>query len=409
MLSLPFLNLKKSKNLESSFLSITFNSFKVNVVYFELSDEDLKPEVKVLGAVSKFIGEKTENLFIEYQDDVALVETLNGILSEFAEEFSYVPNQVIFGLSADKCVDLMSIVRLENSTKGRFTQEQAEELDAQAYKNASFRAQDILATQKGDMESDLDLVTSVDIFKKIDGVPTRDPIGLEGKELEQAWFGSFVRRTDLKRFQRIAKKLNLKILTVSSLNYAFYVCLSDLDPKYANCVIVDLNNGFTQVSVAFGGSIISSRFINVGLVSILKAICSKLGLYPDEAWEVLEKYRLGTLDSSLVGEVQEIIRRFFVVWSRALSAVFSDFSGIKTFSSNVVFVGPGFDLPDIYVLASSEPWFKSVPFKAPPNFEKGLVSDKIAEITDLTGKSSLLAWSLPMSLSRVYLKMKGIS
>jgi len=409
MLRLPFLNLKKSKDLENSFLGITFDSLRVNVVYFEISLAELNPAIQVKRVISRFIGEKTENLFKEYPDDSALIETLRVILTELSGEFSDVSNQVIFGLSADRCIDLMSIVSLKNSMRRRFTEEQAKELDEQAYKNASFRAQDILATQVGDMESDLDLVASVDIFKKIDGVITRDPVGLEGEELEQAWFGSFVRRADLERFKQVAKKLNLKILTVSSLNYAFYTCLIQHDQKYNNCVVVDLNNDLTQVSVAFGGSIVGSRFINIGLVSVLNEIVSRLELYPDEAWEVLEKYRQGTLDSSLAQKVQEIIHRFFIVWSKALSEVFSDFSGIKTFSSNVVLVGPGFDIPDLYMLTSNEPWFKSVPFKAPPNFEKGLVSDKITKVLDLTGKSSLFAWSLPISLSSVYVKMKDTS
>ena len=409
MLSLPFLNLKKSKDLENSFLGITFDSLRVNVVYFEISSDELNPIVQVKCIISRFIGEKVENLFKEYSDDSALIETLRVILTELSEKFPDVSNQVIFGLSADKCIDLMSIVSLENSVRRRFTEEQVAELDEQAYKNASFRAQDALATQTGDMESDLDLITSVDVFKKLDGIVTRDPIGLEGEKLEQAWFGSFVRRADLERFKQIAKKLNLKILTVSSLNYAFYTCLTQHDPKYSNCIVVDLDNDLTQVSAAFGGSIVGSRFINIGLVSVLNEISSRLGLYPDEALEVLEKYRQGTLDSSLAQGVQKIIYRFFVIWSKALGEVFSDFSGIKTFSSNVVLVGPGFDLPDLHMFTSSEPWFKSIPFKAPPNFEKGLASDKITKVSDLTGKASLSAWSLPISLSGVYVRMKDTS
>ena len=407
MIKLPFLNkLAKKGSDGENFLAVVFNPFKVYVAYMELVDSNEGgSKAQIVSAISRFIS--SDSFFEDGGDDEKIVYVLQEILQEMEENFSDLPSQAIFGVSSEFCIDLMSIVRLETSAKDRFTEEQLNELSDQAQKNGFFRAQDILAARKGDMDTSLELITSVDIFKKIDGGVTRDPIGLEGKELELSWFGSFAEDKYLKKVQRIAKQLNLKILTVSSLTYAFYSALYDLNSNYKNCVIINLNTVITEVSVAFGGGLVGSRFINLGVVSILEQISTKLDLHYDEAEEVLQKYKEGSLDSSIAVEIQKIIRRFFVVWSQALSMVFTNFSGIKTFSSKVLLTGSGFDIPDIYQLTSAEPWFKSVPFKSPPTFEKAPASNKLKRLTDLTGKSSSLAWTLPLSLSSVYYELRG--
>lgn len=405
MFKLPFIDFKKTREQEENFLAITLDPFKVRVAYFEAaSPSENSPRAKVVSAVSKFIP--ADSLFDVGGREASIIDALEEILAQLREEFSEIPNQVIFGLPSNHCIDQMSIVRLQNSTKSRFTETQDAELSIQAQKNASFRAQDLLATQKGDMDTDLELVTSIDIFKKIDGGVVRDPVGLEGKELEFSWFGSFAEVSYLKRLQTISKKLGLDILTVSSLAYSFFNSLQELDSNYRNCVIINLDTSITEVSVAFGGGLVGTRYINLGLISILEQISAKLDLHYDEAEEVLEKYKEGTLDSTIAVTVQKIVRRFFIVWSQALDMVFSDFSGIKTFSSRILLIGPGFDIPDLFELTSSEPWFKSIPFKSPPDFEKGLASDKLVQISDLTGKSSSLAWSLPLSLANIYFELK---
>lgn len=385
---------------------IKFDPFKVQVAYFEMisSPDSGGVKAQVVGAVSRFIT--SGGLFDQDDREAYLIETLEDILSEMREDYSELPQQVLFGISSDHCIDLMSVVRLETPAKERFVEDQVTELLEQAHKNAFFRAQDLLVTQKGDMDSNLELIASADISRKIDGTLTRDPIGLEGRELEISWFGSFAEDFYLRKLQRVAKKLGLKIITVSSMSYALYSSLRELNSSYRNCVLVNLDTAFTEVSVAFGDGLVGSRFINMGVISILNQISSKLDLHYDEAQEVLEKYKKGTLDSSIAVEVQKVIRQFFVIWSQALNAVFFDFTGIKTFSSKVLVVGSGFEISDLFQLLSTEPWYKSIPFKAPPNFEKISASAKLVEISDLSGEASSLSWTLPLALSNIYYKMR---
>lgn len=406
MFKLPFLDFKKKRTLEDNFLAIRFDPFKVQVVYFEVIDspDGEDAQIQIVSAISRFIA--LDNFFAREDNEDYVIEALEDVLEEMREEYTNLPRRVLFGISSEHCIDLMSVVKLQNPTRQRFVEEQVKELLEQAHKNAFFRAQDLLVTQRGDMDSSLELIASAEISRKIDGAPTRDPVGLEGKELEISWFGSFAEDSHLRKLQFIAKRLGLSILTVSSMNYSLYSSLRDLNPKYRNCVLVNLDNAVTEVSVAFGNGLVGSRFINIGVISMLNQISSKLDLHYDEAQEVLEKYKQGNLDSSIAVEVQKVVRQFFVIWSQALSSIFSDFTGIKTFSSKVLVVGPGFDFPDLFELFSKEPWYKSIPFKAPPDFEKVFASDKLVKISDLSGGASLLSWTLPLSLSNIYYKIQ---
>lgn len=387
-------------------MAITLDPFKVNVAYFETPPVETKEEsaLRLLAANSSFIS--SDSPFKDGGKEDIIVQALQDILIDMVDQFPDLPRHAIFGFSSAYCMDLMSIVRYSHAPGSRFSQESVEELKEQARKNAAFRAQDLLASQKGDLDTDLELVTSSDIFFKMDGELVRDPIGLEGEELEFYWFGSFVEAPHLAFVQSIARKLKLKILTVSSLAYSYYSSLQEISSEYRNCVFVNLNTSSTEVCVAFGGGIVGTRFINMGLISVVEQIADKLDLHYDESLEVLDKYKKGTLESNLSVEIRKIIRRFYILWIKGLNSVFADFAGIKTFSSKVLVTGEGFDILDLWELVASEPWFKSIPFKAPPDFEKLILSDKLTEVSDLTGKASSAEWNLPVSLATVYLQMQ---
>jgi hypothetical protein len=420
MFKLPFRLPKthKADQIPEDFLGITLDPYKISVVYFQvppkeqdlfqtsnLIEEPKKPlsdQVKVICVKSKYLS--NDNIFDSVNVNDLTSQTilvLDEILTEIETEYSQCPTKAIFGIAPRNCIDLMSIVRYSNSERAKIMEQQSAELYSQAEKNAMFRAQDLLASQKGDMDTDLIPITSTEVFLKLDGEVVRDAIGLEGQELELSWFGSFAESSHLNSLQKIAKKTGLEIMGVSSLGYTFYDSLQEISDN-KNSVIIDFGTSSTAVYVAFGGSLVGSRYIDIGLAGLLAEISRKLSVHLDESAEILRKYQNGTLSESLSMEVSKAVTKFSVVWIQALAMVFSDFSGVKTFSSKVFLTGEGFDIQDFVELVQTEPWFKSIPFKAPPDFVKGSLSEKIL---DLCGASSSLEWILPLSLGNIYFKM----
>ncbi len=426
MLKLPFLiNRKKTSQISEDFLGITVSPFKVSVLYFMtpphpdpdnpnlsgLTSQQTsgfvtsspEPHLKLISARSRYIS--AEAIFQEAGDPSLITQTVQEILDEMREEYTQIPSHAIFGISADHCLDLMSIVSYTNPEPSRFNTDQVKNLYAQAEKNATFRAQDLLAGLRGDMDTDLVRITGSTVYQKIDGSKVEDAIGLEGRELELSWFGSFVEAPYLKFIESISKKLKLEIITASSLGYAFYMAIQEASTAYSNCVIINMGTDATEVHVVFGSGLIGARYMNIGTISIVEEISRKLDLHHDEAFQVLEKYKSGTLSGSIFSEVQKILQKFLVIFGKSLCSIFSDFSGVKTFSPIVLLVGEGFDIPDVADYVMTEPWHKSIPFKYSPKFEKGRVSDLFDSVLDLSGAGSSMEWSFPLSLGQVYYKV----
>jgi hypothetical protein len=91
------------------------------------------------------------------------------------------------------------------------------------------------------------------------------------------------------------------------------------------------------------------------------------------------------------------------IWLSGVNLLFAEFSGIKTFASRIYLTGEGFEVPDIYEMLVTEPWTKSIPFREPPEFSKISLSE-LPLISDLSGKASSLEWTMPASLSILFLE-----
>jgi hypothetical protein len=416
MFRLPFLKKSKSPDISEGFLGITLNSYKVTVLYFKkpeglpndseeasLGVEESPCPLEIITAESRFV---TSDSLYEGDCEQRIKSTLADILVSMEEDYGDLPDQAIFGISPDHCLDLMSVVRFTHPERTKFTEEELENLQEQAEKNASFRAQDLLASIKGDMDTDLIRITAAQVSLVMDEASINDPVGLEGEKLELSWFGSFAEESYLDFVQHVASESGLEILAVTSAGYSLYSVLQDSSPTYNNSVIINFDSHSTEVFVSFGGGLVGTRSINMGIAGFISDVAKKMDLHFDEAVEMVEKYKKGSLDPTLVAKVQKTLDKFLVVWEKALVSVFSDFSGVKTFSSKVVLAGEGFEFPDVRAFLEDEPWYKSIPFKAPPVFEEPLVVDLMPSVSDISGKASSLTWSVPVSLSSIYFKVE---
>jgi len=410
MIKLPFkIKGEKSQINADNFLALIIWPHKIDAVYFCVSQSDTtqelvskpKTELKVICAKSRFFSQDSVFLPEENSPDV-INQCLTQLLAQIKQEFSDLPKKVIFGLTPRNCIDLMSLVRYSSPERKRIEEKQVRELYEQAQKNALFRAQDILANQKGDMDTELVLVTSEEVSLELDKTPIRDPIGLEGKELELSWFGSFAESDHLEFLQKIAKASGLEILGVSSLGFSFYSGIKSQD-AVKNCVIVDFNFSATSVYVVFGGSLIGEKYIDIGISGLLAEFCQKFSVDIQGAKDLLRQYEEGVLEENISLRICGIINNFSAVWLQALEAVFSDFSGVKTFSSDIFLTGEGFDIPDLQDSIKTGNWYKSVPFKDSLNF---IFPNLPPNIVDLGGASSKLEWILPISLGSIYFKMQ---
>ena len=67
-------------------------------------------------------------------------------------------------------------------------------------------------------------------------------------------------------------------------------------------------------------------------------------------------------------------------------------------------VGAGSKIPDIHEFVEKEPWTRTIPFRAPPEFSKVKLED-LPQIVDSTGEADLAEYLVTASLASIYLEM----
>ena len=174
-----------------------------------------------------------------------------------------------------------------------------------------------------------------------------------------------------------------------------------------DAVIIDMGSDITDIGVAFGGGIVTTKTLPMGGAQFTHQISKKTGLSYFAAEEKKLAYSYGNLNDSEVASVQDSMERVFEIWLSGIELAFAEFTGIKTFASKVFLVGGGVMLPDIQEILTHEPWTKSIPFKSPPEFVKLGLAD-LPLVKDGTGKIDNPAYVLPASLALVYLEVTGL-
>ncbi len=404
MLKLPRLLRKHIADATSvsNFVAVTFDPYGARLVLFKVPDfvddsvdvRDVTPEA--LYSAQVFYSDDTP-----FPDESASLDSLiSRGLNLLKSQGSEVPEALLFGISARQCVDIMSIVRYSQLNSARVTEDHVTSLYSQVHSHALLRAQDIIADRTGDMDASLEPITSKEVALLLDGTSVADPLGLIGNELELRWFSSFAPATLLARLQHIASIVDLPLLGVSSQAYAFHSSLLGT-PEFSNSVIIDFGLDATTVYVVFGGSIVDSRYLSIGVAGLLAEISDVLDVHWDVALEVLFKFTRNTLDASIASKVSPVVSAFSRVWLDGLRSLFLSFTSVRTFSPRIVLVGYGFEVPQLLSVIRTSAWYKEVSFKTTPSFSVASSTANLPARMDFG-----LGWAPTLSLGYIFKEMR---
>ncbi len=400
MLKLPRLLRRNTTDADSvsNFVAITFDPYSVRLVLFRASDpvdgRGVVPEAR--HSVQVFYSDDTPFPNEMSPLDSLISRGLNLLSSQGAEA----PGAVLFGISSRHCVDIMSIVRYSKLNSARVTEEHVSSLYSQVHTHALLRAQDIIADRTGDMDLSLEPIASKEVSLLLDGSPVSDPLGLIGNELELRWFSSFAPTSLLTHLQHVASAVGLPLLGISSQAYAFHSSLLGT-PEFSNSVIIDFGLDATTIHVVFGGSIVDSRYLSLGIMGLLAEICTTLDVHLDVAREVLSKFMHNTLESSIASKVSRIVSAFSEEWLVGLRSLFLSFTSVRTFSPRILLVGYGFEVPQLLSAIRTSTWYKEVSFKTTPNFSVASTPANLPAHMD-----SSQNWSLTLSLGHIFKDMR---
>jgi hypothetical protein len=263
------------------------------------------------------------------------------------------------------------------------------------------QVQKYYSENKGDSDTELQMITSSIVYTKLDGELLDNLLEQEGKVVEIALYNAFCPIFHIDALQKLGKKLKLNILAISPINFSLLKALKKSELESSDLVLTQIGADFTNVGVVFGGAVIKNKSLHIGYIHYVEELARIMGLTKVEAAKVLKSHSNSTLSQSESVVVQNCLTDVLDNWRDGVELLFTDFSGIKTFASHIYLFGEGVQIPEIEDELSKSPWTKNIPFKSPPNIYVLLVSD-LDKIADATGSVVSHEWVGVASLAYIY-------
>lgn len=401
MVRLPFL---KPKQISNKFLTIDIGSNSVKVLAFNLDTQSSPVKASVIGKSQEdLLEDSTRGGVIVDLDDVE--QALGTAIREASrgEKIS----DVIFGVGGSLAMGIMVTIKVTRGEDLPISENELSEVFDKIYEEAYNKIDNIFLEVTGDSETDMSLVTSSVVYKKLDGKKVEELEGQQGREIEIATFISFSPDYHLKSLKKIAKRLKLNTLAISSDLYAFTKGLSLSKGKDYDAVVINIGGEVTDVAVVFRGGVAATRSLDIGGAHFTKKLSEKMDMSFEDAEHKKMEYSYGRVNKDEEFMIKEHIDDILNVWLSGIELLFHQFIGVKTFPHKVYLTGGGSALPDIYEAISKEPWTKSIPFKSPPEFSKVTIED-LALIEDRMREVHSVEDIIPTSLSIVYLEIKDL-
>ena len=400
-----------AKPSPNKFLTIDIDSASVKCLAFFTPENEpteftsIAPDIKakIVGVAKEFLepGAIRGGVII----DMDLVEnSLRNCVETCTINQEEQIKDVIFGVSGNLSLNTITTAKITRQTHTPITEKELNDLYAKITQSAFNQIQNDVLNMTGDSDIDLELITSSTVYAKLDNKYVENPVNQIGNVLEIAYYTAFTHSYHVQALQKLAKKLGLKILAIGSEMHTLVNYLKQGKIPHMDCVIINIDNDFTDVGVVFGGGIVSTKALDFGAVDFVNEISQKTGLNFEESEKFKRTYSYGKLSKTEADVVKSCITEIIDTWMEGLKIVFAEFTGVKTFPSKVYLVGDAAELPDIQETLDKEPWTKTIAFKAPPTYTKLTLRD-LQGVADSTGTLGSLEYIMNASLSKIYLEM----
>lgn len=339
--------------IHDSFLGVDLGTGVVKVASFSLDER---------GVVLTGFGK------IPYGKEVPIEKALAESLSQATLGMKKPPAEVILGLSGENVVGVSSQVRLKrglNYTKPISSHEMGQ-LNHQGDKVALEEALEIFSEDWGIEITEIDILNSKVNNVFIDEKTVLEALGKTGRSVSLSQFSSFALSSYLGEIQKILKKVGLKVVTATSLNYALAEALALGNIAELNAILVDIGSLSTEVGLIYGRNLCFLRSFPLGSNAINRALISR-GLAAEEGAEDLKQ---SLTKNSTAGATdhptKQIVTNTVKMWVSGFASFLEECSQVSLFPSRIILTGGGSLLPQFKEALISYPFSNSLPFEAHP-------------------------------------------
>lgn len=399
MLRLPFF--EKEQSDENRFLSININARDIRCLAFYF-DGDI---FKIIGSGITKLPENTVRNGVVIEKNI-VTQVLKDVVRKATENINGKLNKVIVGLDGGVTLGLATTVRLKRPVSGPIQKDEVEDLYTKIMEASNIQAHNKILQTTGDPEAVLEVITTSEIYLKVEGRRVEMLEGQNGEEVEMCVYNAFAPHHHIKSLQNLIRKTGLDIIALGSQMYTLVEWLKLPPKELSDFVVISVAEDSTDVGVVFGGGIISTKTLNIGYLHFVDAIKNKMGLSESEVENILTTYNVRGLTPSEADVVKKCLSEVLEIWISGLRLLFEDFSGVKTFASKIYLVGLGSQIPDIFEVLKKEEWTKTIPFKATPEFYKVTLSD-IQKVVDSTDTIKTDDWFYLCAAPIIYKEIYG--
>lgn len=399
MFRLPFLT--KHKHNPNKFFTICINSNNVKVLLFFYDDKSETP-YKIIGSTILPLKEySVRNGIIANTDDVAdkISSAVDAILDEQEEEVV----ATIVGIGGDLALGTITTAKSSRHPQKPLTQKDLDALYKRILNAGFLEAQNQYLLITGNADTELETTTSAVVYTKLDGQPIAydNLIGRGAENIEQAIFSSFTPSYHLDSIKEVIKKTGLDLIAAGSEMYSTLEAIKNTGAQKSDLILVNIDSDYTEITIVFGGGIITSRALSIGFNHFAEELSQEMGLTLHQAKKVIHSYSSGELTQSEADVVKKCIKDVLIIWLNGLELLFAEFTGVRTFPSTALIFGIGSTVPDVFQAISSTSWSKSVPFKDTLTISKINTSDFLF-LADTGGKVTSTDWIKPISLCMMH-------
>lgn len=393
----------KPKKISNTFLTLDIGSSSIKV----LAIKHMEDHFEILAVTEELLEQGIVRAGHIINKDI-VINKLHNALNQVSYNMDEQINDVIIGLGGDLCTCLTTTVRVNRGKNDEITQKEVDDITNKVLEAAIDQTQQNILAKTGNDDIDIQIITTTNVYTKLDGKIQNDLIGKQGTKIEIATFTASVPTYHLDILEEISHELNLNILAITPNIYALSEMLKNTKGEEAlDAILIDVGGDTTGVAIIFGGGIVSSQVLNIGGIHFSQQLSTGLGVNFSEAEKKKLEYAFNMLDDSQSIHIENVLDYVGNIWLDGLETLFSEFTGIKTFPSNIYLTGGGFVLPILLENMESKPWTKSIPFKELPNFNKINISDFNPIISDTTGKADELKYMNAITLALVFKELNN--
>lgn len=392
MFSLPFLKQKGVKT--SKFLVVTVSSIEVKCLCLYRDSGILR----IIGSGKHSLDANAvrNGAIVDLAAVAASTEEAIALATENSEKKVA---DVFFGISSDLCIENVTTAKINRTSEEPISKKELEGYFSRLKQAALLDAQKRYAQNCGNVDFEMELLSSSTVYAKLDKMPTTSVLDETGKTLELALQTTFCSSYHIKMLSKLSKKLGLRLTGIITKAQAVVSALKPTDYESTDLVTIEVGTDYTTVGVVFGEAVVATRSMHIGLIHFVEQVSKIMGITVSEAKKVIESHGKNELSQSESVVVQNCIQEVLEIWLEGLELIFSDFDGVKTFSSFIYLFGEGTMVGELIETLTTSPWTKSIPFKAPPQIEL-LNSTNLKDISDSTGAVESNTWLDSIALAQ---------